>query len=178
MEQQSSTKTYLKLCYEQVVDEALENGLDEECYYSFLCEIFRALPGDTGVRRKVRKMLKEAEGKMAEKFSEESDSSWQNCYAAIFNRQDNFMIDLMSFACASITDEDTLALSYGILNFVRIQLHAQKRHMDTVERYANLMSQNAKGEKIRKDLEFARKHYEPAYGIWQSSVYLLDTRQY
>lgn len=177
MEQQSSTKKYLKLCYEQVVDLALENGLDEECYYRFLCEIYRALTGDTGVRRKVHKMLKEAEGKMIEKFNNESDGTWLCCYDAIFNRQDNFMIELMNFACASITDDATLALSYGIMNFVRIQLHEQKRHMDTIELYANL-SHSVKGEKNRQHLEFARRHYEPAYGILCSSVSLLNNKQY
>ena len=99
MEQQSSTKRYLKLCYEQVVDVALENGLDDECYYRFLCEIYGALTGDTGVRRKVHKMMEETRAKMFAKFNAESDGTWQGCYDAIFNRQNNFMIELMSFAC-------------------------------------------------------------------------------
>ena len=87
------------------------------------------------------------------------------------------MIELMNFACASITDDATLALSYGIMNFVRIQLHEQKRHMDTIELYANL-SHSVKGEKNRQHLEFARRHYEPAYGILCSSVSLLNNKQY
>ena len=177
MEQQSSTKRYLKLCYEQVVDVALENGLDDECYYRFLCEIYGALTGDTGVRRKVHKMMEETKAKMFAKFNAESDGTWQGCYDAIFNRQDNFMIELMSFACASITDDATLALSYGIMNFVRIQLHDQKRHMDTIERFANL-GQSAIGENNRKHLDYARNHYEPVYGILQSSIYLLDSGKY
>ncbi len=132
MENKSTTKDFLQLCYKQVVDPALENGLDEECYYHFLSEMYRALTCDSGVRRKYHKMLDEAWEDMIAKFNPDSDKIWVSCYEVIFQRQFYFMIELGSFACASVVDEATYGLARGILNFIQLQLRYQKRFLDGV----------------------------------------------
>ena len=43
-------QTYLYQFYREVVEEALANGLDRECYYDFLSEMFFALPDDDTLR--------------------------------------------------------------------------------------------------------------------------------
>ena len=138
MENKSTTKEFLQLCYKQVVDPALENGLDEECYYLFLSEIYQAIECDSGVRRKFHKMLGEAKKKMVAKFCDDCDRVWRHSYDVIFKHQIDFMIGLGSFACASIKDEATMALAQGIVSFMRIQLHNQKRQLETIAEYAQI----------------------------------------
>ena len=166
MENKSTTKEFLQLCHEQVVGPALENGLDEECYYRYLSEMYRAMTCDSGVRRKYHKMLAEAEKNMFAKFNSECDKTRKRCYWAIFKRQFNFMIELGSFACASIKDDATMALARGITSFIRIQLHEQKVYLDAIEDY--VMSKRG------MDAEDARKHFEAALDRCESAEVFLQ----
>ncbi len=176
--EKTTTKEFLQLCHEQVVTPALENGLDEECYYQYLCEIYRALEGDSGVRRKYRKMLSEAWENMIVKFNPECDKLWQHCYEAIFRRQISFMLELGSFACASVKDDATRALAQGIMNFIRLQLHIQKRMLDSIEKSVCSGNKAKVAGKEYESYMAAMDRYDLARGFLEGSIEHLNSISY
>ena len=177
MENKSTTKEFLQLCHEQVVGPALENGLDEECYYRYLLEMYRAMTCDSGVRRKYHKMLSEAEVKMVAKFNPDSDKSRKRCYWAIFKRQFNFMIELGSFACASVKDDATMDLARGITSFIRNQLHEQKVYLDAIEDSV-VQKRGVEADVARKHFDSARDRYESAEEFLQGTIEHLNEISY
>ena len=177
MDKKTTSKVFLQVCQTKVVEHALKSSLDEECYYNYLLEVYRALTCDSGVRRKYHDMLDDAQRYMLAKFRKGPDDSWQNCYAAIFKRQINFMTDLMDYCCTSVVDEATMALARGIMNFIRITLHNQKRHLDTVALFAD-MKNGVDAEKNRDDYEYALRNYESSLVTWTSVSEQLDKMDY
>ena len=135
MEQQSSTKKYLKECYRMVVVPALNDGLDSECYHLYLSQIYCSLLGDSGVRRTFREMMRDCERDIFARISN-GDSAWQAQYGTFFKKQRHFMENLLEYIDKNVTDDDTKALARAQLSFMRLQLHAQKRHLDTISFYA------------------------------------------
>jgi hypothetical protein len=177
MDKKTTSKVFLQICQTKVVEHALKNGLDEECYYNYLLEVYRALSCDSGVRRKYHDMLDDAERHMVAKFRTAPDNTWQNCYSTIFKRQINFMLDLMEYCCTKVVDEATMALARGMMNFIRVQLHNQKRHLNTVERLAN-MKDGVDAEKLRNDFEYASHQYDSAMAALEGAYHQLDNMDY
>ena len=178
MENKSTTKEFLQLCYKQVVDPALEEGLDEECYYLFLSEIYRAIVCDSGVRRKYHRMLADAEKKMIAKFNDDSDRVWRHSYDVIFRHQTNFIVNLGSFACASVKDEATMALAQGIVSFIRIQLHNQKRQLETIAEYAHIDLDSPTMDQRHPVFEDAYDTYQLTVGYLQGTIDHLESINY
>ena len=129
--EQSSTKKYLKECHERIVEHALNCGLDPECYHLYLSEVLRALPGDSGVRRKFQEMLN---GSASEIFARimGGDGAWQTQYYDEFKKQWLFMEELLAFIEHNAKDEETMTIARAQVSFMRMQLHYQKRHLDTI----------------------------------------------
>jgi hypothetical protein len=176
--EKTTTKEFLQLCHEQVVTPALENGLDEECYYRYLCEIYRALEGDSGVRRKYRKMLSESWENMIVRFNPNSDTIWLHCYEDVFKRQTNFMLELGSFACASVKDDATRALAQAVMNFIQLQLHTQKRVLDCIGKSVCPGSKAKAAGKEYDSYMAAMDRYDLMRGFLKGSIEQLDSISY
>lgn len=170
MEEATSTKKYLKECHEKVVEPALKGGLDTDCYYLYLSEVYRALAGDAGVRRKYQAMLRECAKEIARSHKNQDGKVWQERYVTIFRKQCDFMADLLKFIVdGKVIDDETKALAMAQANFIRMQLYAQKRHLDTVRFYASLRDDN-----IRAGYEDGMIGYETAVSYLKGVMTYLE----
>ena len=170
MVEATSTKVYLKECHEKVVEWALKMGLDEECYYRYLTEVYRALAGDSGVRKKYQGLLKEADKAVQMSHRNGKDKVWQERYATIFRKQCDFMADLIKFISDNkVIDDETKALAFAQTNFMRHQLYAQQRHLDTILRYADMSDPD-----IREDYENSRWNHDSMKSTLDSLIRYLE----
>lgn len=152
MVEASSTKTYLKDCHVKVVVRALANGLDMECYYHYLLEIYRAVTCDSGVRRKYQRMLTEVAKEVSEWHRTDGDKDFPKKFGDIFQKRCDFMVDLLKFASdGNVIDDETQALAKAQIGFAEFEMHEQERYLDTVQYFADLNI-----EEVRKSYEDAR----------------------
>ncbi|MBR0134409.1 hypothetical protein IJM16_04060 [Candidatus Saccharibacteria bacterium] len=164
MEGKSSTKDFLQRCHKEVVEPALDNGLDYECYYLYLSVMYQALEGDAGVRRKFKKMLDEARDKVIEGFNSDNDKLWQEHYYVVFRRQVDFILKLSDFAKGNVKDRETLKLARAIWQFSELQLHNQKRLLDCIERSIHPGS-GVKAKEDFRHFDTAKDRYELALNL-------------
>ena len=87
------------------------------------------------------------------------------------------MIELGSFACASVKDEATMALARGITNFIQIQLHKQKVYLDAIEDSVAL-KRGIDADDVRKHFDSARNRYESTEQFLQGTIEHLDEINY
>lgn len=153
MVEATSTKTYLKDCHVKVVVRALANGLDMECYYHYLLEIYRAVVGDSGVRRKYQRMLTEVAKEVSEWHRTDGDKDFPKQFADIFQKRCDFIADLMKFASDgnNVIDDETQALAKAQIGFAEFEMHEQERYLDTIQYFADLNI-----AEVRKNYEDAR----------------------
>ena len=112
-------QTYLYQFYREVVEEALANGLDRECYYDFLSEMFFALPGDDTLRPAYENAIHETRQQTKLEQNLDTATRWVVDYYKIFSIQSDFLTKMVAFI-EKYSDDDVLAICRAQLDFAGI----------------------------------------------------------
>lgn len=124
-------QTYLYQFYREVVEEALANGLDKECYYDFLSEMFFALPGDDTLRPAYENAIHETRQQTKLEQNLDTATRWVVDYYKIFSIQSDFLTKMVAFI-EKYSDDDVLAICRAQLDFAGKVLWRQRRFLDMI----------------------------------------------
>ena len=123
------TKRYLEMC-DRLFHSHTE--VDPEVRYEYLVEMARAFAGvDEQLRAKYDLMAEEAHKAVLTYYGTEKDVKWQLDYDKSFELCNDFLLGLFRFI-ESMGADGIEEVVKAQLDFARMQLHAQKRLLDTL----------------------------------------------
>lgn len=126
-------RDYLRGVDEKIILKALQDGLDGDCYYDYLQEIYFALPKDCPLRDSYELALDGVRRQLdTDVWSSANATRFQIAYAEIFAKQHALIQQLLTPIRDGLTDEDLRSVCLVQLRFIRALLYRQKLHLEAI----------------------------------------------
>ncbi len=126
---------YLKRCDEEILSPAIAAGLDQECYYGYLQEVYRVISVDCAFSVTYKGMMERAHEELLWAYRQNIDVKWVTHLAEVFSLQLDLVELLMGFACENASRE-----IYGVIraqvDFMKLVLQRQHYSFDMITFYA------------------------------------------
>ena len=122
---------YLKKFNHEVVEKALNCGLDDECYYNYLREMYFAFSGGGVLQSNYATIIQNVRERLSDDHNLSTATIWVRDYAKTFRVQTDFLQRMADFIMAYGNDEVKDAC-FAQLEFAEQTLWFQRRVLDMI----------------------------------------------